>query len=44
MQAHLLDGVGDVGSEEGEVLEHAGQAPIRCRIGDRGPSSSESFA
>jgi hypothetical protein len=31
MQAHLLDGVGDVGPGEGQVLEHAGQAPVeRC--------------
>jgi hypothetical protein len=30
-------GVGDVGPEEGEVLERAGQASVRCRVGDRGP-------
>jgi hypothetical protein len=28
MQAHLLEGVGDVRPEEGEVLERAGQAPV----------------
>jgi hypothetical protein len=38
MEAHLLDGVGDVGAGEGEeVLERACHAPVRCRIGDRGP-------
>jgi hypothetical protein len=37
MQAHLLDDVGDVGPREGEVLEHASQAPVRRRVGDRGP-------
>jgi hypothetical protein len=28
MQAHLLEGVGDVGPEEGEVLERAIQALV----------------
>jgi hypothetical protein len=37
MQAHLLDGVGDVRPGEGEVLERAGQTPVGRRIGDRGP-------
>jgi hypothetical protein len=37
MQAHLLDGVGDVGPGEGEVLERASQAPVRRRVDDRGP-------
>jgi hypothetical protein len=37
MQAHLLDGVGDVRPGEGEVLERAGQAPVGRRIDDRGP-------
>jgi hypothetical protein len=36
MEADLLDGVGDVGPGEGEVLERAGQAPVRCHVGDRG--------
>jgi hypothetical protein len=36
MQAHLLDGVADVGPREGEVLERAGQAPVRHYVGDRG--------
>jgi hypothetical protein len=36
MQAHLLDGVGDIESGEGEVLERAGQAPVGHRVGDRG--------
>jgi hypothetical protein len=37
MQAHLLDDVGDVGPGEGEVLEHAREAPVGRRVGDRGP-------
>jgi hypothetical protein len=37
MQAHLLDGVGDVGPEEGEVLERVDQALVRRCVGDRGP-------
>jgi hypothetical protein len=37
MQAHLLDDVCDVGPGEGEVLEHAGQAPVGRRVGDRRP-------
>jgi hypothetical protein len=37
MQAHLLDGVGDVGPREGEVLERAGQALVGRHVGDRGP-------
>jgi hypothetical protein len=36
MQAHLLDGVGDVGPGEGEVLERGGQASVRCLVSDRG--------
>jgi hypothetical protein len=36
MQAHLLDGVCDVGPGEGQVLERAGQAPVGRRV-DRGP-------
>jgi hypothetical protein len=28
MQAHLLDGVSDVGPRESEVLERAGEAPV----------------
>jgi hypothetical protein len=36
MQSHLLNGVDDVGPGEGEILERAGQAPVRCRVGDRG--------
>jgi hypothetical protein len=37
MEAHLLDGVGDVGPGEDEVLERAGQAPVGRRVGDRRP-------
>jgi hypothetical protein len=44
VKAHLLDGVGDVGSGEGRVLESTGEAPIGHRVGDWGPSSLESFA
>jgi hypothetical protein len=44
MEAHLLDNVGNVGPEEGEVLERAGQARVKHRVGDWGPLSSESFA
>ena len=36
MKAHLLNGVDDVGPKEGEVLECACQAPVRCRVDDRG--------
>jgi hypothetical protein len=39
-----LDGVGDVELGEGVVLECADQALVRCRVGDRGPLNSESFA
>jgi hypothetical protein len=37
MKAQLLNGVGDVGPGEGEVLERACQAPVRRRVGDREP-------
>jgi hypothetical protein len=37
MKAHLLDGVGDVGLGEGEVLERTCQAPIQRPVGDQGP-------
>jgi hypothetical protein len=37
MKAHLLNGIGDVWPGEGEVLGRACQAPVRCRVGDRGP-------
>jgi hypothetical protein len=37
MKAHLLNGVGVVGSGESEVLKRAGQAPVRRRVSDRGP-------
>jgi hypothetical protein len=36
VEAHLLDGVGDVGPGEDEVLECPGNAPVVGRIGDRG--------
>jgi hypothetical protein len=44
MEAHLLDGVGDVRPGEGEVREHACQDPLRRRVGDWGPVVLESFA
>jgi hypothetical protein len=37
MQAHLLDGVSDVGPGKGQVLEGVGEAPVGRRVGDRGP-------
>jgi hypothetical protein len=36
MKAHLLNGVGNVGPEEGEVLERACQTPVRRCVGDQG--------
>jgi hypothetical protein len=36
MQTHPLDGIGDVGPEEGEVLERAGEAPVGRCISDIG--------
>jgi hypothetical protein len=36
VKAHLLNGVGKVGSGEGKVLERACQTSIRRRVGDRG--------
>jgi hypothetical protein len=44
MKAHLLNDLGDVRLGEDEVLESARQAPVRCRVGDQGLSSLESFA
>jgi hypothetical protein len=32
MKAHLLNGVGDVGPGESEVLKRVGQAPVRRRV------------
>jgi hypothetical protein len=37
MEAHLLDGVGDVRPRESEVLERSCQAPVRCRVCYQGP-------
>jgi hypothetical protein len=36
VQAHLLDGVGEVGPGEGQVLEGTGQALVGRRVGDSG--------
>jgi hypothetical protein len=48
VEAHLLHDVGDVGPGEGQVLEGVGQAPVGCRVYDRGggggASSAESLA
>jgi hypothetical protein len=37
VQAHLLNGIGDVGPREGQVLERAYQAPVGRRVGDQRP-------
>ena len=37
VEPHLLDGVGDVGPGEGQVLEGADQALVGHHVGDRGP-------
>jgi hypothetical protein len=34
VEAHLLDGVGDVGPGEGEVLDGPSEAPIGCHVAD----------
>jgi hypothetical protein len=39
VEAHLLDGIGDVGPGEDEVLKCPGNAPIAGRIGDRGSAA-----
>jgi hypothetical protein len=44
VEAHLLDGVGDVGPGEGEVLKGTSEALVRRHISNWGPSSLESFA
>jgi hypothetical protein len=36
MQAHLLDGVGEVGPGEGQVLEGSDQSPVERRVDDQG--------
>jgi hypothetical protein len=36
VEAHLLDHVGDVRPDEGEVLESPGQATVGSRIADKG--------
>jgi hypothetical protein len=36
VEAHLLDGVGDVGPGEDEVLKGPGSTSVAGRIGDRG--------
>jgi hypothetical protein len=41
VEAHLLDGVGDVGPGEDEVLHGPSKALVADRIGDRGPRSGD---
>jgi hypothetical protein len=44
VEAHLLDGVGDVRPGEGQVLGGTSETLVGCCVGDRGPSSLVSFA
>jgi hypothetical protein len=37
VQAHLLDGVGDVRTGEGHIIEGTGQAPVGRHVDDWGP-------
>jgi hypothetical protein len=37
VEAHLLDGVGDVRPSEGEVLESLDQATVGSRVADGSP-------
>jgi hypothetical protein len=37
VKAHLLDGVGDIGPREGQVLKSADEAPVGRHIEDWGP-------
>jgi hypothetical protein len=41
VEAYLLDGVGDVGPGEDEVLKCPGNAPVAGRIGDRGAGGGD---
>jgi hypothetical protein len=41
VEAHLLDGVGDVGPGEEEVLKGLGNTPVAGWIGDRGTGGEE---
>jgi hypothetical protein len=41
VEAYLLDGVGDVGLGEDEVLKCPGDAPVAGRIGDQGAGSRD---
>jgi hypothetical protein len=41
VKAHLLDGVGDVGPGEEEVLKGPGKTPVAGWIGDRGGGGGE---
>ena len=34
-EANLLDGIGDIRASEGEILKHAGQAPVVGGVGER---------
>jgi hypothetical protein len=35
-KTHLLNGIGDLRTGEGEILEGTGEAPVLSRIGDGG--------
>jgi hypothetical protein len=39
MKANLLDGIGDIGVDERQVLEGPGEAPELSRISNRRPKS-----
>jgi hypothetical protein len=41
VEAHLLDGIGDVRSSEDEVLQCPGKAPVAGRIGYRGTDDGD---
>jgi hypothetical protein len=44
MEAHLLDHVGNVGPNEGEVLESPRQVAVGSRVTCGGPMSEETLA
>jgi hypothetical protein len=44
VEAHLLDRVGNVEPDEGEVLEGPSQTAVGSRVADGGPMSEETLA
>jgi hypothetical protein len=44
VEAHLLDRVGNVEPDEGEVLEGPSQAAVGSQVADGGPMSEETLA